>query len=159
MIEDLKALAAAARKAGKPLAVRSAYRSYDYQKSLFDSYVRTYGYAQALKFSARPGHSEHQMGTTVDFTAAPGRAALDEVRRLTLGQVAGQERLEVRLHHVLPQGQEERPPATATSPGTGATSAVTSHARSTRVGRSRAATCTRTSRPLLRRWRVTGAAG
>jgi D-alanyl-D-alanine carboxypeptidase len=72
MIRDLKALAAAARKAGKPLAVRSAWRSYDYQQALFDSYVRTYGRAQALKFSARPGHSEHQLGTTVDFTVGPG---------------------------------------------------------------------------------------
>jgi D-alanyl-D-alanine carboxypeptidase len=71
MIADLKALARAARKAGKPLAVRSAYRSYDYQKSLFAYYVRTNGYEQALKFSARAGHSEHQMGTTIDFTTAP----------------------------------------------------------------------------------------
>jgi len=72
MIDDLKALASAARKAGKPLAVRSAWRSYDYQKALFDSYVRTYGWAKAIKFSARPGHSEHQLGTTVDFTVGPG---------------------------------------------------------------------------------------
>ncbi len=72
MIKDLKALAAAARRAGKPLAVRSAWRSYDYQAALFDSYVRTYGRAQALKFSARPGHSEHQLGTTVDFSVGPG---------------------------------------------------------------------------------------
>lgn len=71
MIRDLRALARAARKAGKPLAVRSAYRSYDYQARLFDSYVRSSGYAQAIKFSARPGHSEHQLGTTVDFTTAP----------------------------------------------------------------------------------------
>jgi D-alanyl-D-alanine carboxypeptidase len=72
MIKDLKALARAARKAGKPLAVRSAYRSYDYQRALFDSYVRNYGYDQAIKFSARPGHSEHQLGTTVDFSTGPG---------------------------------------------------------------------------------------
>ncbi len=72
MIADLKALASAARKAGKPLAVRSAHRSYDYQKALFNSYVRTHGWSQAVKFSARPGHSEHQLGTTIDFTTAPG---------------------------------------------------------------------------------------
>ena len=72
MIKDLKALAAAARKAGKPLAVRSAYRSYDYQKGLFDSYVRSYGLDRARKFSARPGHSEHQLGTTLDFSVGPG---------------------------------------------------------------------------------------
>lgn len=71
MIKDLRALATAARKAGKPLAVRSSYRSYDYQKSLFAYYVRANGYAQAVKFSARAGHSEHQLGTTVDFTTAP----------------------------------------------------------------------------------------
>jgi D-alanyl-D-alanine carboxypeptidase len=72
MIEDLTALAQAARRAGKPLAVRSSYRSYDYQRALFDSYARTYGRTNAIKFSARPGHSEHQMGTTIDFTTAPG---------------------------------------------------------------------------------------
>jgi len=72
MIADLKAMTAAARRAGKPLAVRSAWRSYDYQKSLFNYYVRTQGYAKALKFSARPGHSEHQMGTTIDFSVGPG---------------------------------------------------------------------------------------
>lgn len=72
IIKDLKALAAAARRAGKPLAVRSAYRSYDYQQRLFDSYVRSYGLDKARKFSARPGHSEHQLGTTLDFSVGPG---------------------------------------------------------------------------------------
>lgn len=72
MIDDLRSLAKAARQAGKPLAVRSSWRSYDYQRALFDSYVRNYGYQQAIKFSARPGHSEHQLGTTIDFTVGPG---------------------------------------------------------------------------------------
>jgi D-alanyl-D-alanine carboxypeptidase len=72
IIPDLAALASAARRAGKPLAVRSAYRSYQTQVATFRSWVERSGYAQALKFSARPGHSEHQLGTTVDFTTAPG---------------------------------------------------------------------------------------
>ncbi|CAN5621968.1 hypothetical protein BH24CHL9_BH24CHL9_04520 [soil metagenome] len=72
IIADLKAMAAAARRAGKPLAVRSAYRSYSTQVATFNSWVDRSGYQQALKFSARPGHSEHQLGTTVDFTTAPG---------------------------------------------------------------------------------------
>jgi len=72
VIKDLRALADAARKAGKPLAVRSSYRSYDYQKALFASYVSTYGYDHALRFSARAGHSEHQLGTTIDFSVGPG---------------------------------------------------------------------------------------
>jgi D-alanyl-D-alanine carboxypeptidase len=72
IIDDLAALAQAARRKGKPLAVRSAYRSYETQVVTFRSWVARSGYEQALKFSARPGHSEHQLGTTIDFTTAPG---------------------------------------------------------------------------------------
>jgi D-alanyl-D-alanine carboxypeptidase len=72
VIADLGALAAAARKAGNPLAVRSAYRSYRTQRATFASWVERSGYEEALKFSARAGHSEHQLGTTIDFTTAPG---------------------------------------------------------------------------------------
>jgi len=72
MIDDLRALADAAGAAGKPLAIRSAYRSYATQVATFASWVKRSGYQKALKFSARPGHSEHQVGTTVDFTTAPG---------------------------------------------------------------------------------------
>jgi D-alanyl-D-alanine carboxypeptidase len=72
VIDDLRAMATAARKAGKPLAVRSAYRSYQTQVATFAMWVERSGYAQALRFSARPGHSEHQLGTTIDFTTAPG---------------------------------------------------------------------------------------
>lgn len=71
IIKDLRTMAAAARKAGKPLAVRSAFRTYQYQSALFASYVRQYGFTKAASFSARPGHSEHQLGTTIDFTTAP----------------------------------------------------------------------------------------
>jgi D-alanyl-D-alanine carboxypeptidase len=72
IIDDLAAMATAARKAGKPLAVRSAYRSYQTQVATFAMWVERSGYEQALLFSARPGHSEHQLGTTIDFTTAPG---------------------------------------------------------------------------------------
>ena len=36
--------------------------------------MRVHGYATALKESARAGHSEHQLGTTVDFRAYGGSA-------------------------------------------------------------------------------------
>lgn len=68
----LRALKSAANRAGVPLYVKSAYRSYATQKAVFDSWVRRVGYQEALRSSARPGHSEHQMGTTVDFTHAAG---------------------------------------------------------------------------------------
>jgi zinc D-Ala-D-Ala carboxypeptidase len=69
VIADLKAMASAARAAGARLVVQSAYRSYSTQKATFDYWVRVHGYATALKESARAGHSEHQLGTTVDFRA------------------------------------------------------------------------------------------
>jgi D-alanyl-D-alanine carboxypeptidase len=74
VIGDLKALAAAARRAGRPLTVHSAFRSFATQRSLFRREVARYGYKRALLHVARPGHSEHQLGTTIDLGAARGRA-------------------------------------------------------------------------------------
>jgi LAS superfamily LD-carboxypeptidase LdcB len=73
-IADLKAMAAAARNAGSPIAVESAYRSYAQQQVTFKYWVDTLGYTQALKVSARPGHSEHQLGLAIDFKSEPGGA-------------------------------------------------------------------------------------
>jgi len=70
---DLKAVSAAARAAGRPVQLASAYRSYGTQKATFDHWVAVGGYEQALRTSARPGHSEHQLGTTFDFTSLNGR--------------------------------------------------------------------------------------
>ena len=69
--DDLKAMAAAAKANGTPLSNISTYRSYATQVKLFNGYVDAYGYDEAVKFSARPGHSEHQLGLTVDFVS-PG---------------------------------------------------------------------------------------
>lgn len=77
VIADLKAMASAARAAGARLAVQSAYRSYATQKATFDHWVRLHGYARALKESARAGHSEHQLGTTLDFKSYGGPAPWD----------------------------------------------------------------------------------
>jgi hypothetical protein len=67
---DLKTMATAARKAGTPLGSVSAYRSYKQQASLFNTYVKGYGFDKATTFSARPGHSEHQLGLVIDFADA-----------------------------------------------------------------------------------------
>ena len=69
-IPDLRALAEAARKAGAKLAVQSAYRSEASQRAVFAGWVRVAGDAEARRFSARPGHSEHQLGTAIDFRGA-----------------------------------------------------------------------------------------
>jgi D-alanyl-D-alanine carboxypeptidase len=67
VVLDLDALGYAARKEGVDLAVESAYRSYDDQRRTFDSLVAAYGREFAHESAARPGHSEHQLGTTLDF--------------------------------------------------------------------------------------------
>ena len=67
VVEDLRALAAAARADGVTISVDSAYRSFDQQVAAFTSYVSGYSEEAALRTVARPGHSEHQLGTTLDF--------------------------------------------------------------------------------------------
>ncbi|TVQ25851.1 MAG: D-alanyl-D-alanine carboxypeptidase family protein [Spirochaetaceae bacterium] len=64
---DLIDMAAAARREGVELIVQSAYRSYEYQAQLFTAYAARHGEVAASMFSARPGRSQHQLGTAVDF--------------------------------------------------------------------------------------------
>lgn len=62
-------LQADASKAGHSIPLVSGYRSYSYQASLYDSYVARDGQAAADRYSARPGHSEHQSGLAMDVGA------------------------------------------------------------------------------------------
>ena len=63
-------LAAAMRAAGKgTLILNSGFRTYTTQKALYDRTKETRGLAVAEKLSARPGHSEHQLGLAADFSA------------------------------------------------------------------------------------------
>jgi zinc D-Ala-D-Ala carboxypeptidase len=66
VIPDLAALRAAAEANGTPLVVVSGYRSYSYQEDLFADRVEEVGEAEATRRTARPGHSEHQLGTALD---------------------------------------------------------------------------------------------
>lgn len=66
VIPDLAAMRAAADKAGAPLRVVSAYRTYSYQEQLFQQRRDEVGEAEASLHTARPGHSEHQLGTAID---------------------------------------------------------------------------------------------
>src|SRR5438477_11062193 len=72
VIDDLRTMAEAAAAAGNGIGVESGYRSYEDQESVFASWTAQLGYAQALKVSARPGHSEHQLGLAIDFRSDPG---------------------------------------------------------------------------------------
>lgn len=76
-LRQLEKLWQAAADDGVTLTIISAYRSYAYQQTLFQNYAGSYGEDAANRFSARPGQSEHQLGTTVDFggTAVDLKAA------------------------------------------------------------------------------------
>lgn len=56
----------AARLEGLNFLIGSPYRSGSSQQSIYNNYVASSGLAQ--RFSAPPGHSEHQLGSTMDFT-------------------------------------------------------------------------------------------
>lgn len=63
----LRKMASAAKNDGINLVVSSTYRSYDYQKNLYERNVRQLGKAVADRESAPPGASQHQLGVAVDF--------------------------------------------------------------------------------------------
>ncbi len=65
----LSGLIAAAGAEGKELVVASAYRSFYEQSLAYAYYANLYG-LEAGRVSAPPGHSEHQLGATADFTNA-----------------------------------------------------------------------------------------
>ena len=59
--------AARSEGAGR-IALLSGYRSYSYQVTIYNQAVASGGVAQADKFVARPGHSEHQTGLGLDLS-------------------------------------------------------------------------------------------
>lgn len=77
LIADLTELRQAAEALGHPIEVQSAYRSYSYQEQTFAYWVAQEGREAALSSSARPGHSEHQLGTAIDLRSAGGAAPWD----------------------------------------------------------------------------------
>jgi D-alanyl-D-alanine carboxypeptidase len=70
VIRDLAALREAAEAEGHDLGILAAYRSYREQDDLFEGRVGDLGKSETLAKTARPGHSEHQLGTAVDFRTA-----------------------------------------------------------------------------------------
>jgi LAS superfamily LD-carboxypeptidase LdcB len=65
----LENLLSAADEAGVDMKIISAYRSFHTQSGIKNNYKMIYG-SGANEFSADQGYSEHQLGTTVDFTTS-----------------------------------------------------------------------------------------
>jgi D-alanyl-D-alanine carboxypeptidase len=70
MLDDLTSMAEAARDDDAAFAVQSGYRSYAYQARTFQGWVDRSSEREARQVSARPGHSEHQLGTGLDLRSA-----------------------------------------------------------------------------------------
>lgn len=79
--EALKQMAKAAQNDGITLLVSSVYRSYAYQDNLFNYWVKVDGLEEAERESARPGTSQHQLGTAIDFGSIS-----DDFDRTEMGQ-------------------------------------------------------------------------
>jgi D-alanyl-D-alanine carboxypeptidase len=69
VVPDLDALRQAAAANGTPLGILAGYRSHAQQAELYGRRVDELGDAEAGSRVARPGHSEHQLGTTIDVTS------------------------------------------------------------------------------------------
>ena len=69
-VEDLAAMREAAEANGTPIGILAAFRSYEQQVDLFERRTEELGTSEAGSRVARPGHSEHQLGTTIDVVDA-----------------------------------------------------------------------------------------
>lgn len=70
LISDLKDMNNDAKSSGIDLSIVSAYRSYDTQVNTYNYWLKQNNNNVDLvdTFSARPGHSQHQLGTVIDFS-------------------------------------------------------------------------------------------
>jgi D-alanyl-D-alanine carboxypeptidase len=77
--ESLTKLIEAAKEELKiQIYARSGYRSYRTQESTYNGYVKSYGQAEADKFSAKAGQSEHQTGLSMDISSESVNFMLEE---------------------------------------------------------------------------------
>ncbi len=92
IVDELNAMMNQAIAAGIDLHIQSAYRSFESQSTLFDGYVqdeiikaqkagntitREEATKRANTYSAFPGHSEHQLGTAIDFSTPENNYELE----------------------------------------------------------------------------------
>ena len=76
---ELLKLIAAMQQAGFPISDHySGFRSYETQTQLYQNYVNKDGKAEADRYSARPGYSEHQTGLAFDLIGTNGDLVTEE---------------------------------------------------------------------------------
>ena len=76
---ELLKLISAMQQAGFPISDNySGFRSYETQTQLYQDYVNKDGKAEADRYSARPGYSEHQTGLAFDLIGTNGNLVTEE---------------------------------------------------------------------------------
>ena len=75
--EALEKLFLLAKQEGIQLNAVSGFRSYEYQKTLYANNVKKKGQEHTDRFSAKPGHSEHQTGLTMDVSSKSANNELE----------------------------------------------------------------------------------
>lgn len=78
IVKPIEDMFGAAKADGHDLMIGSAYRPASLQAFYFNSYVATSGRELAEQYSAHPGHSEHQLGLTVDISTVSRECYLSE---------------------------------------------------------------------------------
>jgi zinc D-Ala-D-Ala carboxypeptidase len=106
--DQLGRLMAAAAADGEDLMIASAYRSFADQQASYGHWTDFYGEG-AGGMSAPPGHSQHQLGTAVDFTNAATNYEVHQNFGLTSGNTWLKENAP-KYGYVLayPKGQEAK---------------------------------------------------
>lgn len=80
VFEKFKKLREDASMNGVFVIIDSGYRSYEYQKEVFDSLVSEKGLEYSKKFVAQPGCSEHQTGLAFDFAILRNGVYSDDIK-------------------------------------------------------------------------------
>jgi len=77
--ENFKEMVLAAEKAGLTIICDSAYRSYEYQRKLYENLLKS---GKDISYLAPPGASEHQTGLCVDIAALQNGKYVDDPKML-----------------------------------------------------------------------------
>lgn len=78
ILKNIEELIEAGKEAGYTFVLSDGYRSYEAQEKMFESYKNSYGYEEADRNVARPGHSEYQTG--ISFQIVPYNKVFDKPR-------------------------------------------------------------------------------
>ena len=74
---NLEEMLTAAKKVNLDLTMNSGFRSSKLQSFYFNNYVKQSGLEAAKRYSAEPGHSEHQTGLSFDLSYTDRKCYLD----------------------------------------------------------------------------------